>query len=142
MPLGQRNVRRESVLDELRIGVPPRETDEHADVPALHEPEPPGPSCDLGELPREEVAALLAVELRRLGEEERLAGKVDAVAEDVGRDAHVRPAVEEAVDLLAPRRERHRAVQHRDPAGMQPVDLAGEREDGLAAERDDDRSRR
>ena len=64
------------------------------------------------------------------------------MAEDVGRDAHVRPAVEEAVDLLAPRRERHRAVEHRDPAGMEPVDLAGEREDRLAAERDDDRSRR
>ena len=64
------------------------------------------------------------------------------MAEHVGRDAHVGAAVEEAVDLLAPRRERHRAVEHRDAAGMEPVDLAGEREHRLAAERDDDRSRR
>ena len=109
---------------------------------ALDEPEPAGPAGDLRELPRQEVAPLLAVELRRLGEEQRLAGKVDAVAEHVGRDADVGAAVEEAVDLLAPRRERHRAVEHRDPAGMEPVDLAREREHRLAAERDDDGARR
>ena len=108
---------------------------------ALDEPEPTCAPCDLSELPREEVAALLAVELRRLGEEQRLAGQVDAVAEHVGSDADVRAAVEEAVDLLAPRRERHRAVEHRDPTRMQPVDLAGEREHRLAAERDDHRAR-
>ena len=83
----------------------------------------------------------LAVELRRLGEEQRLAREVDAVPEDVGRDADVGRAGQEAVDLLAPRRERHRAVEHGDPARVQPVHLAREREHGLAAERDDDRAR-
>ena len=108
----------ERVLDELRVGARPREADEHPDVPALDESEPAGAARDLGELPGKEVAALLAVELRRLREEQRLAGQVDAVAEDVGRDADVGPAVEEPVDLLAARRERHRAVEHRDPVGM------------------------
>ena len=83
---------------------------------ALDEAEAAGPSGDLRELPGLEVAALLAVELRRLGEEQRLARQVDAVAEHVGRDADVGRAAEEAVDLLAARRERHRPVEHRDPA--------------------------
>ena len=50
--------------------------------------------------------------------------------------------VEEAVDLLAPRAERHRAVEHRDAARVQAVDLAREREHRLAAEGDDDGARR
>ena len=64
------------------------------------------------------------------------------MAEHVGGDGDVRAAAEEAVDLLAPRAERHGAVEHRDPVGVQAVDLAREREHRLAAERDDDRSRR
>ena len=47
-----------------------------------------------------------------------------------------------AVDLLAARRERHRAVQHRDTAGVQLVQLAREPDHGAAAERDDDRAGR
>src|SRR5690242_20990307 len=54
-------------------------------------------------LPRLEVAPLLAVELRRLGEEERLARQVDAVAQDVGRRAHLRRAGDEAVDRKSTR---------------------------------------
>ena len=104
----------------------------------LDEPEAPGAARDLSELPRQQVTPLVAVELGRLREEQGLAGEVDAVSEHVGRDADVRGARDEAVDLLAARRERHRAVEHRDPVGAQPVDLAREREDGLAAERDDD----
>ena len=50
--------------------------------------------------------------------------------------------LEEPVDLLAPRAERHGAVEHRDAVGVQAVDLAREREHRLAAEGDDDRSRR
>ena len=38
--------------------------------------------------------------------------------------------------------ERHRAVEHRDLAGMEPVHLSREREHRAAAERDDDRSGR
>ena len=57
--------------------------------------------------------------------------------EDVGRDADLRGAGEEAVDLLAPRGERHRAVEHRNPVGLHPVDLTGEREHRLAAEGDE-----
>ena len=64
------------------------------------------------------------------------------MTEDVRRDAHLRGAVQEAVDLLAPGGERHRAVQHGDAVGSQPVDLAGQREHGSAAEGDDDRPRR
>src|ERR671910_2176958 len=109
---------------------------------ALDEPEPAGTARDLGQLPGQERPALLSVELRRLGEEKRLAGEVHAVAEHVRRDAHVRGAREKAVDLLPARRERHRAVQDRDAAGMQAVHLAGEGEHRAAAERDDDRSRR
>ena len=54
---------------------------------ALVEAEAAGAARDLGDLPRLEVAPLLAVELRRLGEEQRLARQVDAVPEDVGRRA-------------------------------------------------------
>src|SRR5690242_21960933 len=84
-------------------------------------------------LPRLEVAPLLAVELRRLGEEERLAREVDAVAEDVGRRAHLRAAVDEAVDLLPPRRERHRAVEAGDATRVELVQLAREADHGPAA---------
>ena len=47
------------------------------------------------------------------------------------------PPVDEAVDLLAPRRERHRAVENRHPPGLQAVHLACQREHRLAAEGDD-----
>ena len=83
---------------------------EHADVTALDEAEAPGPTGDLREFPRQQVASRLAVELRRLREQQRLAGEVDAVPEHVRRDADVCLPVDEAVDLLAPRRERHRAA--------------------------------
>ena len=123
-PAGQPHVRLEGGLDELRVGGAPAEPGEHADVSALDEPEAPGAPGDLRELPRQEVAALLAVELVRLGEEQRLAGKVHAVPEHVRRDADVGSAGEEALDLLAPRRERHRAVEDGDAARMQAVHLA------------------
>ena len=90
------------------------EPGEHADVPALDEAEAPGAARDLRELPRQQVAARLAVELRRLGEEQRLAGEVDAVPEHVRGDGDVGRAAEEAVDLLAARAERHGAVEDRD----------------------------
>ena len=54
---------------------------------ALDEAEAARAARDLGDLPRVQVAPLLAVELLRLGEEERLAGEVDAVAEHVGGDS-------------------------------------------------------
>ena len=84
---GERDVRLERRLDELGIGRAPRQAGEHADVPALDEAEAAGAAGDLRELPRQEVAPLLAVELRRLREEQRLAREVHAVAEHVGRDA-------------------------------------------------------
>ena len=108
---------------------------------ALDEAEASGAPGDLRELPRQEVAALLTVELVRLGEEERLAREVDPVAEDVGSDADVGSAREEALDLLAPGGERHGPVEDRDAPRVQPVHLAGEREHGPATERDDDRAR-
>ena len=49
-------------------------------------------------------------------------------------------AVHEALDLEPPRRERHRAVEHGDLPRLPAVQLAGEREHGAAAERDDDRA--
>ena len=119
----------------------PRDAGEHADVAALVEAEAAGASRDLRDLPRLEVAPLLAVELLRLGEEQRLAREVHAVPEHVGRRAHLRGARDEAVDLLAARRERHRAVEHGDAAGVQLVQLAGEPDHRLAAERDDDGAR-
>ena len=138
----QRNVRLEPGLDELRIRRSPPEPGEHADVPALDKAEAAGATGDLGELPRQQVAPLLAVELRRLRKEERLAGKVDAVTKDVRSDAHVRLAREEAIDLLPPRRERHRAVEDGDAALVQAVDLACEREHRPARESHDDGSLR
>ena len=108
----------------------PRHAGEHADVAALVEAEPPGAPRDLRDLPRLEVAPLLPVELLGLGEEQRLARKVDAVTEHVGRRADLGRAGDEAVDLLAPRRERHRAVEHGDPAGMQLVQLSREPDHG------------
>ena len=62
--------------------------------------------------------------------------------EDVGRDAHLRGAGEEAVDLLAPRGERHRAVEHCNPVRLDAVDLTREREHRLAAEGDENRAGR
>src|SRR5206468_5816006 len=94
---------------------------------------------DLCDLPRLEVAPLLAVELRGLGEEQRLAGEVDAVPEDVGRSADLRPTGDEAVDLLPSRSERHRAVEAGDRARVQLVQLARETDYRPAAEGHDDR---
>ena len=102
---GQRDVRLERRLHELRVRRSPSEPGEHADVSALDEAESAGSPGDLRELPRQEVAPLLPVELRRLREEERLAGEVDAVPENVGRDADVGGTGDEALDLLAPRRQ-------------------------------------
>ena len=119
----------------------PRNAGEHTDVAALVEAEAAGAARDLRDLPRLEVAALLAVELLRLGEEQRLARQVHAVPDHVGRRAHLGGARDEAVDLLAPRRERHRAVEHGDAARMQLVQLAGEPDHRAAAERDDDGAR-
>src|SRR5262249_6944074 len=89
VPFADRHMGSERSTNELRIRVGPRQTGEDADMAALVEAVPPGASRDLRDLPRLEVAPLLAVELRRLGEEERLAREVDAVAEDVGRGAHL-----------------------------------------------------
>ena len=110
----QGNVRLERGLDELGVGARPGHADEDTDMTALDEPETARAAGDLRELPREQVAAHLAVELRRLGEQQRLAGQVDAVTEHVRGDADVGAAGEEPVDLLAARRERHRPVQHGD----------------------------
>ena len=85
----ERDVRHERRLDELRVGLRPDDPGQHADVAALDEAEAARTARDLRDLPRMEIAPLLAVELRRLGEEERLAGEVDAVAEDVGGGADV-----------------------------------------------------
>ena len=87
-----------------------------------------------------QIAALLAVELLRLGEQERLAGEVDAVPEHVGGAADVGLPVHEALDFEASRAERHRAVEDSDAARLPPVQLPGEREHGTAAECDDDRA--
>ncbi len=61
--------------------------------------------------------------------------------ENVGRHTDLGGSREKAVDLLASRRKRHRAVEHRDASRMQAVHLAREREHRAAAERDDDRAR-
>ena len=53
-------MRLERRLDELWIGDPPAEPGEDADMPALDEAEASGPPCDLGELPGQEIAPLLA----------------------------------------------------------------------------------
>ena len=108
-------------------------------MPSLDEPETAGAAGDLRELPREQVTPLLAVELRRLGEEERLA-RGSRRARGRRCHAHVRGAGDESLDLLAPGRERHRPVENRDAARVQSVHLAREREHGAAAERDDDGS--
>jgi hypothetical protein len=117
----------------------PRRSRQRADVAALDEAEPTGAAGDLRELPRQQVAPGFTVELRRLREEQRLAREVDAVPQHVGRHRHVRASAQEAVDLLTPRAQGHRAVEHGDAAGVEPVDLAREREHGAAAERHDDR---
>ena len=110
-------------------------------MPALVKAEPTRAPRNLCNLPRQQVAPLLAVELRRLRKEQRLAGQVDAVAEHVRRRAHLRGARKEPVDLLAPRRKRHGSVQHGDLARMQQVQLAREPDHGATAERDDDSPR-
>ena len=66
---------------------------------ALDEAEAAGAARDLRDLPGVQVAPLLAVELLRLGEEQRLAGEVDAVPEHVGGAADVGLPVQEALDL-------------------------------------------
>jgi hypothetical protein len=110
-------------------------------VAALDEPEAPGAPGDLGDLPRVQVAPLLAVELLRLGEEQGLARKVDAVPEHVRRAADVGLAVHEPLDLEPARSEWHRAVEDGDASRAAAVELAREREHGAPAERDHDRSR-
>src|SRR6476469_3226000 len=95
------DVRDESASDELRVGIRPREAGKDAHVAALVEAEASGAAGDLRDLPRLEVTPLAAVELRGLGEEQRLARQVDPVAEYVGRGTHLGAAVDEAVGLLA-----------------------------------------
>src|SRR5262249_17489704 len=141
MTAGQLDVRLERRLDEHRVGPRPRHTGEDTDVAALDEPEATCAAGDLRELPREQLPPLLPVELRGLDEQQRLAGEVDPVPEHVGGDADVGVAGEEALELLAPRRERHRAVEDSDAPRSEPVDLAGESEHGLAAERHEHRAR-
>ena len=63
------------------------------------------------------------------------------MSEDIGGDTDVSRAREEALDLFPARGERHRTVEHRHAPRVQAVDLAREREDGLATEGDDDCSR-
>jgi hypothetical protein len=140
MALGELDVRFERRFDELRVGARPLEADDHTHVPSLDKAEPAGAPRDLRELPGEELTALLAVELDRLGEEQRLAGEVDAVPQDVGGGADRCAAGDEAVDLLPPRRERHRAVEAGDCARVQLVQLAREADHRAAAEGHDDRA--
>ena len=136
------NVRLERRLDELLVRGSPAEPGQDAYVSPLDQAEPAGSPGDLRELPRVKVTTLLAVELRRLGEQERLARQVDSVAEDVRRDADVRCAGDEALDLLTPRGQRHRAVEHGDLARLEAVHLAGECKHRAPAEGDDHASRR
>src|SRR6476659_873387 len=140
MAVLDRDVRDESASNELRVGIRPREAGEDAHVAALVEAEAAGSAGDLRDLPGLEVAPFAAVEFRGLGEEQRLARQVDAWTEHVGRGTHLRPAVDEAVDLLFPRRERHRAVEAGDTTRMELVQLAGEADHGAAAEGDDHRA--
>src|SRR6187402_1755188 len=111
-------------LDDLGVGDSPSEPGENAYVPSLDKPEPTGTPRDLCQLPGQQVASLLAVELVRLGEEQRLTRKVDAVPENVGRHTDLGGARQKAVDLLTSRGERHRPVENGDAAGMQSIDLA------------------
>ena len=100
MTPGKRHVRLERPLDQLPVRGSPAQPREHADVSAVDEAEPSRAARDLSELPREERSPLLTVELRRLGEEKRLAREIDPVSEHVRRDAHVRGSREKPVDLL------------------------------------------
>src|SRR5262249_46906521 len=111
MAVLDRDVRDESCTNELRVRIRPGHAGEDPDVAALVEAEAARAPGDLRDLPRLEVAPLLAVELRRLGEEQRLARQVDAVPEDVGRRAHLGLPGDEAIDLLSPRCEGHRTVE-------------------------------
>ena len=105
---------------------------------ALHEPEAAGTAGDLGDLPGVEISPFLTVELLRLGEEQRLAGEVDAVPEHVRRATDVGITVHEPLDLEPAGRQRHRAVEHGDLPRLPAVQLAGKCEHGAAAEGDDD----
>lgn len=134
-------MRHERRLDDLRLGLSPDDPGQHPHVTALDQPEAAGSARDLGDLPGVEIAPLDAVELRRLGEEQRFAGQVDAVPEHVRGGAEIGLPVQESVDLDAARGERHRAVENGHPAGVAAVQLAREREDGAATERDDDSAR-
>src|SRR5262249_59042904 len=122
---------------ELGVGIRPRDAGEHSDVAPLVEPETARAAGDLCDLPGQKVAPLAAVVLRRLGEEQRLAGEVHAVPENVGCRTDLRAAIDEAVDLLPPRGKRHRAVEARDPARVKLVQLAGDADHSATAERDD-----
>ena len=136
-------MRLERRLDDCRVGVRPRNADEHADVArarrarsgrrgrrSARAPTAAGRAADSPS--NFVVSAKSSVSHGRL---------TPCPSTSVATQTSAAP-VEEAVDLLAARRERHRAVEHRDAVGPEPVDLAGEREHGLAAERDDDRARR
>ena len=105
---------------------------------ALYEPEAAGAAGDLRDLPGVQISPLLAVELLRLGEEQRLAGKVDSVTEDVGRTADRGLAADEPLDLQPAGCKRHRAVQHGDLPRLPPVELACKGEHCAPAERDHD----
>ncbi len=63
------------------------------------------------------------------------------MAEHVGRRAHFGLAGDEAVDLLAPGGERHRAVEARDAPRMELVQLTREPDHGAPREGDDHRAR-
>ena len=93
VPAGERNVRLERRLDELRIGDAPAESGEDPDAAALDEPEAPSAPGNLRKLPREEIASLLAVELRRLGEEgaSRTGGSPRAASASVATQTSAAP---------------------------------------------------
>src|SRR4051794_29448407 len=135
------HVRCERRLDETGVGMRPRNARQHPDKAALVEPVAARAPGDLCDLPRFEVAALAAVELLRLREEQRLAREIDAVAEHVGGHAHLGGTGEKPVDLLTTRREWHRAVKHGDASRPQGIQLARKTDHRAPAERDDNRSR-
>src|SRR5512142_2308426 len=100
MAVLDRNVGNERRAHELGIRIRPRHARADAHVTPLVEAVAAGAAGDLGDLPRLEITPLLAVELRGLGEEERLAWEVDAVPQNIGRRANLRAPGDEAVDLL------------------------------------------
>jgi len=90
------------IAHELRIRMRPRNTGENSDVTALVEAEAAGAACDLRDLPRQEIAALVPVELVGLRKEQRLARQIHAVTQHVGRSTHLGSSGDEPVDLLPP----------------------------------------